>query len=111
VLAWLKYQHLSELFSKPGQRGLKAEHVAKAVCRQVQDYENADAPVGPYLADQLLLPLAIAAHHGQPSQFRTVALTRHSTTHIDILQRFLQVSIEVEASEENNVLVRLARKD
>jgi RNA 3'-terminal phosphate cyclase (ATP) len=53
-------------------------------------------PVGKYLADQLLLPLGIAAwRYGVKSQFLTLPLTPHSTTHVDVLRTFLDVPIEV----------------
>ncbi len=53
-------------------------------------------PVGKYLADQLILPLSIAAwRNGAKSRFRTLSLTRHSTTHIEVVKRFLDIPIEV----------------
>jgi RNA 3'-terminal phosphate cyclase (ATP) len=66
-------------------------------------------PVGPHLADQLVLPLAMAAGlHGQPSSFRTQPLTPHSVTHIELVQRFLDVTVEVTDQADGNCVVSFA---
>jgi RNA 3'-terminal phosphate cyclase (ATP) len=64
-------------------------------------------PVGKYLADQLLLPLGIGAHLGGGGVFRTMALSLHSTTHLEILQRFLDLNIHVKQSGQDDWLVRI----
>jgi len=69
---------------------------------------TAEVPVGKYLADQLMLPLSIAAwQRSGTSIFRTMHLTQHSWTHIDILQRFLEIDINVENLNDRQVDVRL----
>ncbi len=97
-------EHVTEVFTAFGRTGASAEKVADEALRQVRDYLSTDVPVGPYLADQLLLPLGISAwqkdgtyQHG--GRFRTLPLTRHSTTHIEILRQFLAIEIHVERSE------------
>jgi RNA 3'-terminal phosphate cyclase len=46
-----------------------------------------------------MLPLGIAAwQSGATSQFRTLPLTRHSTTHIEILRQFLGIEITHETN-------------
>ncbi len=93
-------EHVREVFTGFGRQGVTAEHVANETVKQVREYLATDVPVGPYLADQLLLPLGIAAWKDkQRSQFRTLPLTRHSTTHINILQQMLSIPISVEKDE------------
>jgi RNA 3'-terminal phosphate cyclase (ATP) len=107
VLLEVVSQHVCEVFTGFGQRGVRAEQVAEQAVEEMRDYLAANVPVGPHLADQLLLPLGIAAwRDGEQSSFRTMRLTRHSTTHIDILRRFLDVQIGVE-EEENGCVVRV----
>lgn len=97
VMIELHSENVREVFTGFGRPGVKAEHVANNAVKQVRDYLATDAPVGPYLADQLLLPLGIAAWKDkQRSQFRTLPLSRHSTTHISILQQLLNIPISVE---------------
>lgn len=97
---------VTEVFTSCGRAGTKAERVADEVVRQVRDYLSTEAPVGPFLADQLLLPLGISAwqarQDGRPGggAFCTLPLTRHSTTHLDILRQFLDIEIEVVPSED-----------
>ena len=62
----------------------------------------ADVPVGTHLADQLLLPMAVAGC----DSFRTLTLSRHATTNIETIGRFLDVAITV--SQEARDIVRVA---
>jgi RNA 3'-terminal phosphate cyclase (ATP) len=80
---------VTEVFAGFGQRGVRAEQVARDVARDVQRYLRAVVPVGPYLADQLLLPMALAGG----GAFRTVEPTLHTLTNIEVIQRFLPVHI------------------
>lgn len=110
VFAELQSQHVTEIATGFGRVGASAEHVAEEVVKQIRRYLKSSAPVGEYLADQILLPLGLSA--AQPSSsggqrggsFRTLPLSRHSLTHIDILQTMLPVRIETEPSEEDCVV-------
>ncbi|MEO8494294.1 MAG: RNA 3'-terminal phosphate cyclase [Planctomycetota bacterium] len=107
VMIELEFEHVTELFIAFGEVGKKAERVANEVLQSARKYLAAGVPVGPYLADQLLLPMGIAAHHGQPCAYRTGPLTQHAITHIDILHRFLDIEIDVEeAGDERTVRLR-----
>ncbi len=83
----------TEVFSAIGQRGLPAEVVAERVVALVRRYLNAGVSVGPYLADQLLLPLALAGS----GSFVTVAPDRHTPTNIEVIRQFLPLAIETKA--------------
>ncbi len=107
VMIELHCEHVRELFTGFGRQGVRAEHVAKSAVDQVRDYLAADVPVGRHLADQLLLPLGIAAwRYGAKSRFRTLPLSRHSETHMHILRTFLDLPIQV-AEEGAAVEVRI----
>lgn len=102
VIAEIGSEQVTEVFTGFGRAGVKAERVADEVVQQARDYVQTSAPVGPYLADQILLPLGISAwQRDQPAwqrggAFRTLALTRHATTHIEILRQFLDIDIRTE---------------
>lgn len=96
VMIELQFERLTELFIAFGEVGKKAERVANEVLRAARKYLDSHVPVGPYLADQLLLPMGLAAHQGQPCAFRTGPLTQHAETHIDVLKCFLAIEIDVE---------------
>src|SRR5690606_20157915 len=56
----LECDHVTEVFTGFGQRGLRAEAIARGVGDAARAWLDAGVPVGPHLADQLLLPIAIA---------------------------------------------------
>ena len=65
-------------------------------------------PVGPHLADQLMLPLAISARGGAGGAFRTMTLSRHAETHIEVLKRFLpDLHVDVQMQNAGDVIVRI----
>jgi RNA 3'-terminal phosphate cyclase (ATP) len=108
IIVELESVNVTEVFTAFGQVGRKAEHVARDVARDVQRYIKADVPVGEYLADQLLQPMAIGKSKGNAGGcFRTMTLSRHSTTHIDIIRKFLDVEIDVETVDKHDVRVRI----
>lgn len=96
VMIELESEHVTEVFTGFGKKGIKAEQVATRVLRDARHYVNADAPVGQYLADQLMLPLGIGAWQGRGGgAFRTLGLSRHARTHLEILRTFLDIRAEV----------------
>ncbi|MBI1312257.1 RNA 3'-terminal phosphate cyclase [bacterium] len=108
LLAELSFEYVTEVFVEFGERGKPAERVARQLARQVQRYLEYDAPIGEHLADQLLLPLAIGAGQGTGGGvFRTLALTDHSKTHIEIIRRFLNVGISVIDAADDDVLIEI----
>lgn len=99
---------VAELFTGFGEINVSAEAVAQRAVDQYREYLTAEVPVGKYLADQLMLPLGIATWQGSgPSAFRTLYLTQHSRTHIDILKRFLEIDIKTENVNDRQVEISL----
>jgi RNA 3'-terminal phosphate cyclase (ATP) len=91
LLLEIESAHVTEVFTGFGEVGVRAEAVAEQAAQEARSYLAADVPVGPHLADQLLLPLALAGG----GRFRTVPLTRHATTNIEVIRQFLGRSIDV----------------
>jgi RNA 3'-terminal phosphate cyclase (ATP) len=83
----LESEHVTEVFTGFGMRGVSAEAVAENAIRDLRQYLAANVPVGSHLADQLLLPLALAGS----GSFRTRTPTQHTTTNIEVVQKFLPV--------------------
>jgi RNA 3'-terminal phosphate cyclase (ATP) len=98
-------QHGRELVSAFGERGVRAEDVAKAAVRELEAFLAADVPVGEHLADQLLLLLALAGG----GSFRTLPLSGHATTQIDVMARFLPVKVAVTQVGDQAHDVRVTR--
>lgn len=91
-------ERITEVFTGFGEKGVPAEKIAKEAVAAMQRYLEAGVPVGPYLADQLLVPMALAGG----GSFFTLAPTLHTRTNIEVIKKFLDVDISV-ASIENDV--------
>lgn len=72
-----------------GEKGLAAELVAGRCCDRFARFREADVPIGPHLADQLLVPMALAGG----GSFRTLTPTQHSRTNAELIERWLPVTI------------------
>jgi RNA 3'-terminal phosphate cyclase (ATP) len=105
LLIEIAAEHVTEVFTAFGERGRPAERVAAAAVEEAQAYLAADAPVGPHLADQLLLPMALA----RGGSIRALPLTLHSRTNMDVIGRFLDVRFEVEEDDGRGTVVRVVR--
>lgn len=88
---------ITEVFSGIGEQGKPAEAVADEAIDEVVEYLSADAPVGRHLADQLMVPMAIAASRGAGRcGFRTLPLSRHATTNAEIINAFMPGAMRTE---------------
>ena len=110
VIMEIQSEHVTELVTGFGRVGASAEHVAEEVVKEVRRYLVSTAPVGEYLADQILLPLGLSAAQQGASglqrggSFLTMPLSRHAITQIDILQRMLPVRIETRPTDQDCVV-------
>lgn len=93
----LESDNVTEVFTGFGERGTRAEDVAKGAVKEVRRYLEAGVPVGKYLADQLLLPMALAGG----GSFRTLAPSLHTTTNIEVIKRFVDIGIECRPAADN----------
>jgi RNA 3'-terminal phosphate cyclase (ATP) len=108
VMIDVQSQHVCEVFTGFGELGVRAEQVALRAWHEACRYLASSVPVGEHLADQLLLPLGIAAHHGTGGgHFRTLALSQHATTHIDVLRQFMDIDVQVEVLGEDDCRVKV----
>ena len=83
----IESEHMTELFTGFGERGVSAEKVASQCARRVERYIASELPVGEHLADQLLLWIALAGG----GEFRTAVPSEHTTTHARVIREFLDV--------------------
>ena len=101
----LEAEHLTELFTGVGERGVRAETIAARVCDEAEGYLAHGAPVGEHLADQLLIPLALA----RGGSFLTGPPSLHTTTNIEIIRKFLDVAITTEQVSEQMWKVEVSK--
>lgn len=97
LMATLSYQYATEVATSFGEKGVSAEHVASALAKEVLAFRSSDGALGPHLADQWMLPLALAVvAQGDAASFTCTELTEHATTNIGVIERFLPVKFVVE---------------
>jgi RNA 3'-terminal phosphate cyclase (ATP) len=87
----IESEQLTEVFTGFGMKGTTAEAVAHNAAHQARRYLAANVPVGEYLADQLLIPLAMAGC----GSFLTHSPSEHTKTNVNVIGRFLPVSIKM----------------
>jgi RNA 3'-terminal phosphate cyclase (ATP) len=85
LLLEARFEQVTEIVSGFGQLGVSAEMVAKTAAARMAGYLASAAFAGPYLADQLLLPFALAGG----GAFTTVKPSEHSLTSAALIERFL----------------------
>lgn len=101
LVATIEHDHVTEVFTTFGEKGVSAEKVAGRLGRQVREYLDSGVPVGPFLADQLLLPLAIAG-----GSFSTGKLTTHSLTNLETIHRFLPDRLLQRTTEDGRIVIQ-----
>lgn len=98
------FEHATEIVTGFGKLGVTAESLAKTAAQRMAGILATDAFAGPYLADQLLLPFALAGG----GSFTTVKLSQHSLTAANVIEEFTgrRCAFEVREGASNLVTIR-----
>jgi len=89
VMLWLEFERGTAFFTGFGELGVSRKTVAGQVCDAANRLYGAGVAVDEHLADQLLIPMALAGG----GCFTTGNPTPHTKTNIEIIRRFLDVEI------------------
>ena len=89
-------EHVAEVFTGFGAKGIRAEQVAEQAIEHAHKYLASGVPVGRYLADQLILPMALAGG----GRFITLPPSLHTRTNIETVRQFIDIPIEVTKVED-----------
>ncbi|MCY0915207.1 RNA 3'-terminal phosphate cyclase [Massilia antarctica] len=98
LLITLEYEHATEVFCAFGEKMVRAETVAKDAMHEARRYIASQAAVGEHLADQLMLPMALAGG----GSFTADVISQHAITNAEIIGRFLPVAITLEEGEQRS---------
>jgi RNA 3'-terminal phosphate cyclase (ATP) len=99
LLATIASTHVSEVVTVFGEKGVSAERVALALVREVRAYQASQGALGQHLADQWMLPLALAVlDRGAAASFTCTEMTEHATTNIGVIEQFLPVRFDVDST-------------
>ena len=102
----LQFEHITEVLTAFGEKNVSAEEVARTVLRETQAYLAQSAPVGEHLADQLMIPLALAALQGKVGQYWATNISEHARTNAGVIEQFLQLRFVLKPLH-NGTLVRV----
>jgi RNA 3'-terminal phosphate cyclase (ATP) len=103
VMIEIQSEHLTEVFTRIGERGVRAEVIAEQAADEALDYLRTQAPVGEHLADQLLIPLALCGG----GAFATTRVSLHTETNIEIIRKFLNVDIAVKEMPQTTSIIEV----
>lgn len=80
------------VFTAFGMRGKRSEKVISELVRQVKDFVKSGAAIDRFLADQLLIYMAIA----KGGRYTTEKMTTHTETNMEVIRKFLPVEFITE---------------
>jgi len=93
-----EYEDVCAGFSALGAKGKPSEVVAEEAVAALLDHRDSGAAFDQYLADQLILPLALA---GGASSYTAERVSRHLTTNAWVVERFNLARISIEGRQVN----------
>jgi len=104
---------LTEVVTSFGDKGVRAEVVAARAIAELRPWLEAGVPAGEHLADQLLIPMALAVvgdGQGAAPHYVSAAPSMHTRTNAEVIGRFLPVDFEFEALDEQRTRVTARRR-
>jgi len=105
LLLAAEFEHSQACYFGLGEIRKRAERVADEACDGLFHLLKGDGVVDEYLADQLVVPLALAAGE---SRFTTPIVTQHLLTNVAVVRRFVPVDVTIEGAEgeQGRVVIR-----
>ena len=106
MLITVEHEQVTEVFTGFAERGVAAEVVAKGAVAKAQKYLASNAAVDSYLADQLLVPMALAGG----GSFTASEWSKHAATNAQVIKQFLPIKILAEKAENRTIKVEIASR-
>jgi RNA 3'-terminal phosphate cyclase (ATP) len=91
-----EHEHVTEIITSFGEKGVAVETVVSHLIEAHRTYLTSGAVVGDYLADQLLIPFALAGS----GEFITGNPTSHAVTNAQTISKFLDRKINFREETE-----------
>jgi RNA 3'-terminal phosphate cyclase (ATP) len=96
------FENITEITSAFGETNVTAERVGKRAGKLLSDFIGSNAAVGRHLADQLLLPLALAGG----GSFTTMVPDDHVATNLQVIESILPIRSSIEEAERGLRILR-----
>ena len=94
-----EYEHTTAGFSALGKRGLSSEKVAQMAVKSLLKFNQTKMAIDEFLADQLLLPLALS---NEESQYQVAKITQHLETNAWLIEKLELAKVEI--NYDNNIV-------
>ncbi|CAK7006664.1 MAG: RNA 3'-terminal phosphate cyclase [Desulfovibrio sp.] len=91
------------VFGECGWRGRSAETVARQACKRARIFISAGMPIEAHLADQLLVPLALAGG----GSFVAERATKHTRTCLAVIEQFMDIKTDFVPIETKGTRITL----
>ncbi len=98
-------KNITELFSVCGEFNIPRKTVAERVAGMARKHLDSGAAAGRFLADQLLLPMAM----GKGGKYLTLPPTPHTRTNAAVIRKFLPVGITMDNLENGTFMIEVKK--
>jgi RNA 3'-terminal phosphate cyclase (ATP) len=99
-----EFEHSCELTSSLGEHGVASEAVGHRAAKGMHHFIHSGAAVGHHLADQLLLPIALAGG----GEFTTMKPDNHVATNISVITKFLPVNFRIDEADRGKKIISVS---
>lgn len=106
LILLVEFEGSRACFTALGARGKPAERVADEAVNELLEFLDTGNAIDPYLADQLLLPMALAEG---TSQVSTSKVTQHLLTNVEVIRLFMPVKVEITGELDGPGLVQVKK--
>lgn len=106
VILEADFDHCTEIVSGFGKLGVSAQSVGDKAAKRMAGYLASEAFAGPYLGDQLLLPMALAGG----GRFTTVKPSQHARTGAEVIAKFLDVFVAFDERDNDRHVVEVSAR-
>ncbi len=97
-------KYVTNVFSGFAEHGVSAEKVASTTCKEAQAFLNSQASVDEYLADQLLLPMALTGS----GSFSTTRISPHCESNMAVIKQFLAVDFKYHPIDSQTIKLNVS---
>jgi RNA 3'-terminal phosphate cyclase (ATP) len=101
-----EYEQTRTGFGAVGKIGLPAEQVAAIAAQEILEFHASGMAVDVHLADQLLLPAALAS---ESSQYRVAQISQHLTTNAWAIEQFGLAKTTIDETDRRIVVTPLGK--
>ena len=105
LIVTVECENATEVFVGYGQKGVKAEIVAKRLATDILNYLKSDVFADEHLADQLLLPVVLAG----AGEFSTNAVSSHFLTNVNVIKKFMDIAVNIEETSERHFHIQIKK--